>query len=107
MKRSPAFSKLAALTLLAALPFAASAADGNVLQLRAGQLRPHQHRCRRCRRLGPERLGRGAPNVHLFGSYANQKIDGTSADFDQWRVGVGYNKAFSPKADFVANVAYD
>ena len=47
------------------------------------------------------------PNVHLFGNYANHEIDHTSIDFDQWRVGVGYNKSFSPKADFVANVAYD
>ena len=47
------------------------------------------------------------PNVHLFGNYANHEIDHTSIDIDQWRVGVGYNKSFSPKADFVANVAYD
>jgi Ax21 family sulfation-dependent quorum factor len=47
------------------------------------------------------------PNVFLIGNYTSQNVDGVNADFDQWRVGAGYNKSFSPKADFVANLAYE
>ena len=107
MKRSPAFSKLAALTLLAALPFAASAADGLSYNFVQGNYVRTNTDAGDADGWGLNGSVAVHPNVHLFGSYANQKVDGTSADFDQWRVGVGYNKAFSPKADFVANVAYD
>ncbi len=107
MKRSPAFSKLAALTLLAALPFAASAADGLSYNFVQGNYVRTNTDAGDADGWGLNGSFAVHPNVHLFGSYANQKVDGTSADFDQWRVGVGYNKAFSPKADFVANVAYD
>ena len=27
------------------------------------------------------------PNFHLFGSYANQELEDTNIDFDQWRLG--------------------
>ena len=48
-----------------------------------------------------------APNFHLFGGYSNQEIDDTNIDFDQWRVGVGYNHEVSPRADLVTRVAYE
>ena len=107
MKRSPALTTLAALALLAATPFAASAADGlSYNYVQGGYVASKTD--------GPDADGWGLggsvavhPNVHLFGNYANQEIDGTSVDFDQWRAGVGFNKAIGAKTDFVANAAYE
>jgi len=102
MKRS-----LLALTLATALPFAANAADGLSYNYVQGNYVATKTD-------GGDADGWGLngsvavhPNVHLFGTYANQKIDGTSFDFDQWRVGAGYNTALSAKTDFIANAAYD
>ena len=47
------------------------------------------------------------PNFHLFGSYANQEIEDTNIDFDQWRLGVGYNHQIAPSADLVTRLAYE
>lgn len=47
------------------------------------------------------------PNFHVFGGYMNQEIDGTSIDFDQWRLGVGYNHEISRNADLVTRIAYE
>lgn len=47
------------------------------------------------------------PNFHLFGAYSNQDIDHSSADFDQWRIGVGYNHEISRNADLVTRIAYE
>ncbi|MDQ3206936.1 MAG: Ax21 family protein [Pseudomonadota bacterium] len=48
-----------------------------------------------------------APNFHLFGNYSNQEIDGTNIDFDQWRLGVGYNHEINPRVDLLSRVAYE
>lgn len=48
-----------------------------------------------------------APNFHLFGGYGRQEIDDTDLDFDQWRVGVGYNHEIGPRADLLTRVAYE
>ena len=92
MKRS-----LLALTLLAALPFAASAQDAksglSYNYVQGGYVGTNTD--------GGDANGWGLggsvavhPNVHLFGNYTSQNVD-------------GINKSFSPKADFVANVAYE
>lgn len=105
MKRS-----LIALALVAALPFAAAAQDArsglSYNYVQGGYVSTNTD--------GGDADGWGLggsfavhPNVHLFGNYTKQNVDGINADFDQWRAGVGYNQAFSPKADFVANVAYE
>lgn len=47
------------------------------------------------------------PNFHLFGGYMNQDIDHSSDDFDQWRLGVGYNHEVSRYADLVTRLAYE
>src|SRR5690554_714238 len=47
------------------------------------------------------------PNFHVFGGWMNQEIDNTSDDFDQWRVGVGYNHEISRNADLVTRLAYE
>ena len=105
MKRS-----LIALALVAALPFAASAQDANSglnYNYVQGSYVSTNTDAGDADGWGLSGSVAVHPNVHLFGSYANQKIDGTSAGFDQWRVGAGYNKSISAKTDFVATVAYD
>ena len=47
------------------------------------------------------------PNVHLFGGNSNQDIDHSSDEFDQWRIGVGYNHEISRNADLVTRIAYE
>ncbi|MFT4256439.1 MAG: diffusible signal factor-reguated Ax21 family protein [Pseudoxanthomonas sp.] len=96
-----------ALTLLAALPFAASAADGiNYNYVEGGYLGTNTS--------GADADGwalKGsaaiAPNFHLFGEFNQQEIDNTSLDYNQWRAGLGYNYALSPNADLLARVAYE
>ncbi len=98
---------LIALTLLVAAPFAASAADGiSYNYVEGGYVATNTD--------GPDADGLGvngsvaiAPNFHLFGSYSNQEIDHSNVDFDQWRVGVGYNREISRSADLVTRVAYE
>lgn len=107
MKRSSSLSKLAALALVAALPFAASAADGLSYNYVQGNYVRTNTDAGDADGWGVNGSVAVHPNVHLFGSYANQKIDGINADFDQWRVGAGYNTAIGARTDFVANVAYD
>ena len=98
---------LLALTLLVAAPFAASAAEGvSYNYVQGGYAATNTD--------GADADGWGldgsvaiAPNFHLFGNYASQEIDNTSFDFDQLRLGVGYNREISPKADLVTRVAYE
>ena len=102
MKRS-----LLALTLLAALPFAASAAEGiSYNYVEGGYIATNTD--------GADADGWGfdgsaalTPNFHVFGAYSNQDVKDFDANFDQWRVGVGYNHEISPKADLLTRVAYE
>ena len=115
MKRSPAVSKLAALTLLAALPFAASAAEGiSYNYVEAGYVGTNTDGGNAD---GWAINGSGAiaPNFHIFGGYSGQKTDDftvgptrfSGVDVDQWRAGIGYNHEISPSADLVTRVAYE
>lgn len=107
MQRSPALIKFSAIALACALPFAASAADGISYNYAQGNYVYTNTDGGNADGWGLNGSVAVHPNVHLFGNYANQKIQGTSVDFDQWRVGAGYNRTISPKTDLVANVAYD
>lgn len=98
---------LLALALAAATPFAASAAEGlSYNYVQGGYAATNTD--------GADADGWGIdgsvavhPNFHLFGAYSNQDIDDTNTDFDQWRVGVGYNREVSQKVDLLARVAYE
>ncbi|MFT3763724.1 MAG: diffusible signal factor-reguated Ax21 family protein [Pseudoxanthomonas sp.] len=100
-------SVLALALFAAALPFAASAADGvNYNYVEGGYLSSNID--------GPDADGwalKGsvaiAPNFHLFGEYSKQDIDHSRLDYNQWRAGVGYNLQISPNADLVARAAYE
>jgi Ax21 family sulfation-dependent quorum factor len=102
MKRS-----LLALTLLAALPFAASAAEGVSYNYLEGGYSATNTDAGDADGFGVNGSVAIHPNFHVFGNYSNQEIEDTSIDFDQWRVGVGYNHTLSPAMDLVTRVAYE
>jgi Ax21 family sulfation-dependent quorum factor len=105
MKRS-----LLALTLLAALPFAASAAEGVTYSYVEGGYVQTDLKGTGTNddADGFAIRGSGAltPNFHLFGDYAKQEV-ADDFDFDQWRIGVGYNQEINPKLDLVTRAAYE
>jgi Ax21 family sulfation-dependent quorum factor len=107
MKRYPAISKLAALTLIAALPFAASAAEGVSYNYVQGGYTATDTDGGDADGWGVEGSGAIAPNFHIFGAYSNQEIDDTNVDFDQWRLGVGYNHEVNQNVDLLTRVAYE
>ena len=110
MKRS-----LLALTLLAALPFAASAAEGvSYNYVEAGYVGTNTD-AGDADGFAINGSGAIAPNFHIFGGYSGQKTDDFNVagvnfegvDVDQWRAGLGYNHEISPAADLVTRIAYE
>ena len=100
MKRS-----LFALGLLAALPFAASAADGlSYNYVEAGYVATNLDGLPDADGFGLRGSVAFHPNFHLFGDYSKQDVDGTSVDVDEWRVGLGYNHSLSPRADLLTRL---
>ena len=60
------------------------------------------------RRLSRRCTPRHVLEANVFGAYGNQEIKHSNGvDFDQWRLGVGYNRQIAPKADLVTRVAYE
>lgn len=115
MKRSPVLSKLAALTLIAALPFAASAAEGISYNYVEGGYIGTNTDGGDADGWAINGSGAIAPNFHIFGGYSGQTTDDfnvgptrfNGVDVDQWRAGIGYNHEISPAADLVTRVAYE
>ena len=107
MKRSHAISKLAALTLIAALPLAASAAEGVSYTYVEGGYSATNTDGADADGWAIGGSGAIAPNFHVFGNYSNQEIDDINVDFDQWRLGVGYNHEINPSVDLLTRVAYE
>lgn len=110
MKRS-----LLVLTLLAALPFAAAAAEGiSYNYVEAGYIGTNTD-AGDADGWAINGSGAIAPNFHIFGGYSGQKTDDFTVggvpfqgvDVDQWRAGIGYNHEISPAADLVTRVAYE
>lgn len=102
MKRS-----LIALTLLAALPFAASAAEGVSYTYVEGGYIATDTDAGDADGWAIRGSGAIAPNFHLFGEFDQQEIDNTNFDVDHFRVGVGYNHEVAPKVDLLTRVAYE
>lgn len=98
-------------SLLAALPLAASAAPNanglNYNYVEGGYVATNSD--------GGDADGWGVnasaaftPNWSIFGGYSNQEIDDVNVDFDQWRLGVGYNHSLGGgNTDLVARAAYE
>ena len=107
MKRSRLTLAVLALAAAAAVPFAASAADGlSYTYVEGGYVATNTD--------GGDADGWGLKgsaalnqNFHVFGDFANQTIEDSDVDFDQWRVGLGYNHQISQHADLLTRVAYD
>lgn len=114
---------LLALTLLAALPFAASAAEGvSYSYVEGGYVKNDISRDSDNFRGLPDADGwkiagsyAFTPNFHVFADYSNQDFDkirfnGSTydlGDFDTWRIGLGYNHELSSRVDLLTRVAYE
>ena len=99
---------LLALSLLALAPLAASAADGvSYNYVEGGYVATNGSGNADADGWGLNGSVAVHPNFHLFADYSNQKIKHTSVDFDQWRVGGGYNRSISDRTDFVGQLAYE
>lgn len=103
MKRS-----LIALTLAAALPFSAMAADGiSYNYVEGGYARTDADGGADADGWALKGSGAISPNFHLFGGYDQQKIDNTDVKLKHAQAGVGYNRAITTSTDFVTKVAYE
>jgi Ax21 family sulfation-dependent quorum factor len=110
MKRS-----LLALTLLAALPFAASAAEGLSYTYVEGGYVATDTDAGDADGWGLNGSVAITDNFHAFGGYTFQKTDDETiggirfdgVDVDQWRVGLGYNHPVAANTDLLARVAYE
>ncbi|MBN7138806.1 hypothetical protein A7A76_06730 [Lysobacter enzymogenes] len=112
---------LLALTLAAALPFAASAAEGISYNYVEAGYAKIDAKNKFADSDGWTIAGSYAfhPNFHVFGSYSKQETDSRnyvfggntfrtpSADVDRWNVGVGYNHELSQRVDLVTRIAYE
>jgi len=114
MKRSPAYRNRAALTiaLLAALPAlamsaAASATDGLSYNYVQGGYVATNTDGGDADGFGGEASFAFHPNFHVFGAMSNQELDDADVDFDQYRLGVGYNHQVGANTDLVTRVAYE
>ena len=117
MKRS-----LLALTLLAALPFAAAAQDSSGLNynyVEGGYVATNLDNDNGD--IDADGFGGNASvalsdNFHLFGGFNTQDTDTfdlfetqdeTKTDINQWRIGLGYNLPIAARTDLVARAAYE
>jgi Ax21 family sulfation-dependent quorum factor len=113
---------LLALTLLAALPFAAAAQDSSGLNynyVEGGYVATNLDNDNGD--IDADGFGGNASvalsdNFHLFGGFSTQDTDTfelleggnrVNTDVNQWRVGLGYNMAVGANTDLVARAAYE
>lgn len=98
---------LLALPLMAALPFAATAAEGVSYNYVEGGYTATNTDGADADGFGGNASFAVHPNFHVFGGYSHQEIDDSDLDFDQWRAGVGYNHPVTTNTDLVTRVAYE
>ncbi|MBT2745729.1 MULTISPECIES: diffusible signal factor-reguated Ax21 faimly protein [unclassified Lysobacter] len=112
---------LLALTLAAALPFTASAAEGISYNYAEAGYAKTDAKYSQADSDGWAIGGSYAflPNFHVFGNYSKQETDSWNYPFngglvrvpgfdvDTWRVGVGYNHELSKRVDLVTRIAYE
>ena len=99
---------LLALTLLAALPFTASAAEGlSYNYVEGGYV--SSSRDLEADSDGWNINGSAAisDNFHVFGGYTAEETDEFNVDIDNWRAGLGYNHPIAANTDLLARVAYE
>jgi Ax21 family sulfation-dependent quorum factor len=101
---------LITLALLAALPFAASAADGINYNYVQGGYSAVNRSGSAGDTDGWAFAGSAAlnQNFHVFGNFTNQELKhANGVDYDKWRVGLGYNRQVSQHIDLLTRVAYE
>lgn len=98
---------LLALTLLAAVPFAASAAEGLSYNYVEGGYVATDTDSGDADGWGINGSGAIAENFHLFGGINSQKTDDFDIDINHYRLGLGYNHAIARNTDLLARVAYE
>ena len=98
---------LLALTLLAALPFAASAAEGLSYNYVEGGYVATNSDLADADGWGLNGSGAISDNFHIFGGYTAQETEDFDVGIDQWRVGLGYNHPIASNTDLLARVAYE
>lgn len=99
-------TSLLALGLLAALPFAASAAEGLSYNYVEGDYIKTDGDNSDADGWAVKGSYAFHPNWSVFGDYNKQTVDDSDVDVQQWRVGVGYNYEIATSTDLVARVAY-
>lgn len=103
MKRS-----LIALTLLAALPFAASAAEGlSYNYVEGGYSATEIEDGGDADGWAINGSGAISENFHVFGGYNAQEAKDFDVDLDNWRLGLGYNRPIATNTDVLARIAYE
>ena len=115
MTRFPALTKLAALALFAALPLAASAAEGLSYTYVEGGYVANDSDLVDSDGWGIQGSAAFTDNFHVFGGYGAQETDDVTFgnvrfdgfDVDQWRLGVGYNHTIATNTDLLARAAYE
>lgn len=100
-------NSLIALALLAAAPFAASAAEGLSYNYAQADYVKTDTDAGKADGWGVKGSYEFVPHFHAFGEFNQQKADITDAKSDQWRVGLGYNRQIGNSTDFVGRVAYN
>ena len=96
------------LAVLAAAPFAASAADGiSYNYVQGGYVATNPNHGTNADGWGLDGSVAIHDNFHLFGGWQNQEFDHSNVDWDQYRFGIGYNRTIAPKVDLVARAAYE
>jgi Ax21 family sulfation-dependent quorum factor len=102
---------LLALTLLAALPFTASAAEGlSYNYVEGGYVATNRDGGVDSDGWGLNGSAAISDNFHIFGGYTGEETDANGFDgvnVDQRRVGVGYNRPVATNTDLLARVAYE
>lgn len=102
-------TSLLALGLLAALPFAAAAADNISYNYVEGDYvkTDPSGAARDSDGWGLKGSYAVSPNFHVFAGYNKQQFKGaTNIKANQWNIGLGYNYAISNSTDLLARVAY-
>jgi Ax21 family sulfation-dependent quorum factor len=106
---------LLALTLMAALPFAASAAEGLSYNYVEGGYVATNTDGNDADGWGVNGSGAISDNFHVFGGFTGQKTDDETIggvrfdgfDLNQTRLGLGYNHPVAANTDLLARVAYE
>ena len=109
MIRSRNVRSLLVLALAAAIPFAASANERPSYNYVEGGYAATDLKGNLPKADGFAVRGSVAfhPNFHVFGDYSNQEFDNSNLDFDEWRLGLGYNHALNNNTDLLTRVAYE